>query len=99
MDKKQKLKPLKIEYLEKLTRIFMGLKKKYKLVRVNNFWSNNYIEYECNGDRNKALFVEDYLNKISSYLKDIINNTRKCDTCTIQLTIANTFYIFNLFYR
>ena len=30
----------------------------YKPVRVNNFWSNNYIEYESNGDRNKTLSVE-----------------------------------------
>ena len=24
----------------------------YKPVRVSNFWSNNYIEYKSNGDRN-----------------------------------------------
>ena len=39
----------------------------YKPVRVSNFWSNNYIEYESNGDRNKTLSVEEYLNKISPY--------------------------------
>ena len=27
----------------------------YKAVRVSNFWSNNYIEFESNGDRNKKL--------------------------------------------
>ena len=27
----------------------------YKPVRVNIFWSNNYIEYESNDDRNKTL--------------------------------------------
>ena len=26
-----------------------------KPVRIGNFWSNNYIEYECNSDRNKIL--------------------------------------------
>ena len=36
----------------------------YKLVRVGDFWSNNYIEYESKGDRNKTLSVEEYLNKI-----------------------------------
>ena len=25
----------------------------YKPVRVGNFWSNNYFEYESNNDRNK----------------------------------------------
>ena len=33
----------------------------YKPVRVNNFWSNNYIEYESNSDTNKTLSVEEYL--------------------------------------
>ena len=37
----------------------------YEPVRVSNFWSNNYIEYKSNGDRNKTLSVEEYLNKIS----------------------------------
>ena len=28
-----------------------------KPMRVSNFWSNNYIEYERNGDRKKTLSV------------------------------------------
>ena len=63
----------------------------YKPVRVIIFWSNNYIEYESKGDRNKTLSVEEYLNKIRRYLKDIINNLKKCDTWKIQLTIENNF--------
>ena len=31
------------------------------------------------------------INKIRTYLKDIINNIKKSDTCKIQLTIANNF--------
>ena len=27
-----------------------------KPVRVGNFWNNNYINYESNGDRNKKPF-------------------------------------------
>ena len=46
-----------------------------------HFWSNNYIEYKSNGDRNKTLSVEECLNKIKSYLKDIINNLKKSDRC------------------
>ena len=63
----------------------------YKLVRVRNFWSNNYIEYESNSHRNKTLSVKEYLNKIRPYLKDKINNLEKSDTWKIQLTIANNF--------
>ena len=32
----------------------------YKPVRVSNFWSNNYVEYESNGDRNKTLSDKEY---------------------------------------
>ena len=27
----------------------------YKPVRVGNFWSNSFIEYESNGDKNKTI--------------------------------------------
>ena len=60
----------------------------YKLVKVNNFWSNNYIVYENKGDRKKTLLVGEYFNKIRPCLKDIINNHKKSDTWKIQLTIA-----------
>ena len=60
-------------------------------ITVRNFWSNNYIEYESNSDRNKTLSVEEYLNNIRPYLKDIINNLKKSDMWKIQLTIANNF--------
>ena len=49
------------------------------------------MEYESNSDRNKTLSVEEYLNKIRTYLKDIINNLQKSDTWKIQFTIANNF--------
>ena len=50
---------------------------------------SNYIEYDSNGDRNKTLSTEEYLNKIRPYLKDIINNLKKSDTWETQLTVAN----------
>ena len=41
------------------------LEEKYnRLLRVSDFWSNNYIEYESNGDRNKKLSIEEYLYKL-----------------------------------
>ena len=56
----------------------------YKLVKVSTFWSNNYIEYKSNGDRNKTLSVEEYLSKD-------INNLKKSVTWKIELTIPNNF--------
>ena len=37
------------------------LKTSYKPVRVSNFWSNDYIEYESNVDRSKTISVEDVI--------------------------------------
>ena len=47
----------------------------YKPVSEGNFWSNNNIESESNCDTNKTLSVEEYP-KITSYLKDVINNLK-----------------------
>ena len=58
----------------------------YKPEKVGNFWCNNYIEYESNGDSNKALSIEVYLNEVRPYLKDIINDLEKSDTWKFQLT-------------
>ena len=63
----------------------------YKPKRIGNFYSKNYIEYEGNSDRNKTLSIKEYLDKIRSYLKDIINNCKKSDTWNIQLTITINF--------
>ena len=52
----------------------------YKPERVRNVWNNNYIEYESKGGRNKNISVNEYLNKIKPYLRDIINNPQKSDT-------------------
>ena len=59
------------------------MKKNYKPVRVINVWSKNYIESESSNDRKKTLSVEEYLNRIRPYLKDIINNLKKSDTWKI----------------
>ena len=66
----------------------------YKLVRVNNFWSNKYIEYKSNCDRYQTLSVKEYLDKIRPYLKDIINDLKKSDTWTIQLRTTINFISF-----
>ena len=75
------MKQSKREQLEILG-TFLTLKEKdyyYKPVRADNFWSNNYIEYERNGDRNKTLSIDEYLNKNRPYLEDI-NNVNKSYT-------------------
>ena len=63
----------------------------YKRVIKNKFWSNNYIEYKINNDRNRILSVEEYLDKISPYLRDI-NDLKQSDTWKIQLTMTINFF-------
>ena len=38
-----------------------------KPIRVNDFCSSNYIEYESKVDKIKILLVEEYLSKIRPY--------------------------------
>ena len=75
--------------IKKLSELEKEEENYYKPVRVSNFWSNNFIEYESTDDKNKT--VEEYLNKISPYLKNIINNLKTYDAWKIQLTISNNF--------
>ena len=63
----------------------------YKPKRVINFWNNNYIEYESNRDKNRNLSIDEYLNEIKPYLRNIIIDLQKSDTWKIQLTIAINF--------
>ena len=57
----------------------------------------NLIEYESNGDGNKTLLVEEYLNKIRPFLKflrflkDIMYNLKRSDTWKIELTKTINF--------
>ena len=56
-------------------------------VGVGNFCGKNYIEYENNRDRNKTLSLEQYLDKIRPYLKDIISNLKK--SCYLENSANN----------
>ena len=46
----------------------------YKPILVKSFHKEGYKEYESRGDKNKSLSIEEYLNKIIPYLKELINN-------------------------
>ena len=62
------MQQLKIEQLEIQTQVSRNLfehveEDHYKPVSEVNFWSNSYIEYDSNGDKNETLSIEEYLNK------------------------------------
>ena len=48
--------------------------------RVSNFLNNNYIEYKSNGNRNKNLSLDKYLDKIEPYLRHVIIDLQNSDT-------------------
>ena len=60
----------------------------YEPKRVSNSWKNNYIEYESIGDKIRNLSLDEYLNKIKPYLRNIIIDFQNSDTWRIQLTNA-----------
>ena len=51
-------------------------------MRVSNFYSLNYVEYE--GYRNNTLSIKECIAEIKPYSKEIINNLKKSDTWKIQ---------------
>ena len=50
---------------------------------------NNYIAYTSQGDDNKNISPEEYLNIIRPYLNDLINNHKASGEWKIQLRIKN----------
>ena len=65
----------------------------HKSERVSNFWIINSFEYKNNRDKSKTLSLEEYIDKIKPYLKDIINNLKKYNMWKIPLTIASNFIL------
>ena len=59
--------------------------------KIINFWNNNYIEYESNGDKNRNLSLKEYFNKNEPYLRNAIIDLQNFDAWKIQLTIAINF--------
>ena len=51
---------------------------------MSNSWKNNNIEYESNGDRNRNLSPDEYLNEIEPCLRNIILDLQNSDTWEIQ---------------
>ena len=67
----------------------------YERKRVINFWNNNYMKYESNGGKNRNLSLDEYLNKIESYLRNIAISFQSSDTLKIQLTTQSTLFLQN----
>ena len=80
-------KVMKDRIIRDITNLFEQEEDYYIRVRVGTFCNNNFIEYESNGDINKNLSITEYLDKIKTCLKYIINDVNKSDTLKIQLIV------------
>ena len=85
------IKDIVLRYIKNLSEYEKEEEIYYKLVKVDRFWGNNYIEYKSNGDKNRILSVEEYFDNIRPYLRDIINNLKYSEVWKIQLTITINF--------
>ena len=56
---------------------------------VKSGYNNNYIEYRSEGD--KLLTIEEYLNLIEPYLRELINDHKNKGEWKIQLTAQINF--------
>ena len=61
----------------------------YEPRKIKGAFGGNYVEYESNGDTGEISSVEGYLNKIRTYLSDIIDEHK--DEWKIQLAAEITF--------
>ena len=63
----------------------------YKPIKTNRTFNDNYMEYESRGDKDRNLSLEDYLNIIRPFLKDMINNHKNYGEWKIQLIMRINF--------
>ena len=61
----------------------------YKPAIVKSDYDNNYIEYRSEGD--KLLTIEEYLDLVKPYLKELINDHQSKGEWKIQLTAQINF--------
>ena len=61
----------------------------YEPKKIKGAFNDNYIEYESNGDQDKRLSIEEYLNMIRPYLSNTIDDHK--DEWKIQLTMEINF--------
>ena len=63
----------------------------YEPIEIKSAFDGNYIEYESKGDNNDNLSLEEYLNIIRPYLRDMIDNHKAHSEWKIQLVMKINF--------
>ena len=65
-------KPIKDKIINDIRSLFEQEVDYYKPIRMSSFYSNNYMKYESDGDKDKNLLSEEHLIKIKPNLKEMI---------------------------
>ena len=68
----------------------------HKPMRTGNGFSSNYIKYENNGNKEKTILINDYLDKIEPYLNGLMDNHRTQGERETQLTMAINFILLKI---
>ena len=63
----------------------------YKPINTKSSFNGNYIEYESKGDKYKNLSPKEYLDMISPYLSDMLNDNKPRREWKIKLTMSINF--------
>ena len=61
----------------------------YKPEKIYQAFDDSYVEYHSNGDTDKRLSIEEYLNMIKPYLSNMIDDHK--DEWKIQLSMKISF--------
>ena len=69
--------------------LIKSVKKYYEPTKIRDSFDDNYIEYESRGDKDNNLSLEEYLNIIRPYLRDMIDNYKAHNEWEIQLIMSN----------
>ena len=63
----------------------------YEPIKIDQAFDGNCIKYESRGDKDDHLYLDEYLNIIRPYLRDIIDNNKALGEWKIQLVMRIVF--------
>ena len=63
----------------------------YEPIETKSVFDGNYIEHESRGDNDDNLALEEYLNMIRPYLRDMIDNHKAYSKWNIQIIVRIVF--------
>ena len=79
--------------MEEIKHLFDNINEEdyYKPIKIKHAFDDNYIEFESRGDKYNNLSLEEYLNIIRPYLRDMIDNHKALGEWKIQLIMRIIF--------